>query len=107
MEKVDSQIIRFKDKLKDHKHRIKGLSPIIEQNKLDEEEDIDEVEAKSEPKLIKIRKFASKPMTIQEAMMQLGLLEDNFLVFSNSQTNQVNVIYKQQDGNYGWIEPEF
>jgi putative sigma-54 modulation protein len=45
-------------------------------------------------------------MTTQEAVMQMVLSGDGFLMFSNSQTNQVNVVYRRKDGNYGWIEPD-
>ena len=61
----------------------------------------------AEPQIIKVSKFAPKPITAQEAVMQITLSGDDFLMFSNSQTNQVNVIYKRKDGNYGWIEPDF
>jgi putative sigma-54 modulation protein len=46
-------------------------------------------------------------MTAQEAVMQIRLLDNDFLMFANSQTNQVNVVYKRKDGTYGWIEPDF
>jgi putative sigma-54 modulation protein len=46
-------------------------------------------------------------MTIEEALFQLELLEDAFLVFSNAETQQVNVVYSRGDGTYGLIEPQF
>ena len=48
-----------------------------------------------------------KPMTVEEAVMQLELLEDSFLVFSNAETSQVNVLYAREDATYGLIEPDF
>lgn len=97
MEKVDTQIRRHKDKLKDRKHSHKELTPI----------DVDDLEEESEPVIIKVDKFASKLLTMQEAVAQIELTGDDFLMFSNSQTDQVNVVYKRKDGNYGWIEPDF
>ena len=44
---------------------------------------------------------------IQEAALQLELLEDSFLVFSNAETQQVNVLYSRDNGTYGLIEPQF
>jgi len=48
-----------------------------------------------------------KPMSVQEAVMQMELLGHDFYVFSNSDTEEVNVVYRRKDGNYGLIEPEF
>jgi putative sigma-54 modulation protein len=109
MEKVEVQVKKFKEKLKDHKRQPKGL---ISENQIginepEENDDVEELEQDKEPQIIKVNKFAPKPMTVQEAVMQLDLLEDDFLVFSNSQTNQVNVVYKRKDRAYGWIEPDF
>lgn len=59
------------------------------------------------PAIVKTRRFAIKPMSLEEAVMQMGLVEDGFLVFSNATTGQVNVIYRRKDGNYGLIEPIF
>jgi putative sigma-54 modulation protein len=48
-----------------------------------------------------------KPMPTEEAVLQMELLGHNFFVFSNAETEEVNVVYKRKDGNYGLIEPEF
>ena len=56
---------------------------------------------------MRTKRFAIKPMTPEEAAMQMELLGHDFFVFSNSQTEQVNVLYRRRDGNYGLIEPEF
>lgn len=57
--------------------------------------------------IVKTKKFAMKPMQAEEAVLQMELLGHNFFVFSNPETNEVNVVYKRKDGNYGLIEPEF
>lgn len=54
----------------------------------------------------KIKRFALKPMDDDEAIMQMELLGHDFFVFTNAQTNLVNVVYKRRDGNYGLIEPD-
>lgn len=59
------------------------------------------------PLIVKTKRFAVKPMSLEEAAMQMSLIEDDFLVFANAITNQVNVIYKRKDGSYGLIEPVF
>lgn len=58
-------------------------------------------------KIVKTKKFAIKPMSVEEATMQMDLLGHNFFVFANDITNKVNVVYKRRDGNFGLIEPEF
>ncbi|MDK2919024.1 MAG: putative sigma-54 modulation protein [Candidatus Petromonas sp.] len=62
---------------------------------------------KEESKIVKTKKFAIKPMDPQEAVMQMDLLGHNFFVFTNAETDEVNVVYKRKDGNYGLIEPYF
>ena len=58
------------------------------------------------PKLVKTKKFFLKPMTSEEAVLQMELLGHNFFVFMDGDTGNVNVVYKRKDNNYGLIEPE-
>ncbi|MBC9784448.1 ribosome-associated translation inhibitor RaiA [Heliobacterium chlorum] len=60
-----------------------------------------------EPKIVRSKRFAFKPMDVDEAVMQMNLIGHNFFVFANAETEQVNVVYLRKDGNYGLIEPEF
>jgi putative sigma-54 modulation protein len=59
------------------------------------------------PVIKRTKRFAIKPMSVEEAVMQMDLLGHDFYVFSNSDTEEVNVVYRRKDGNYGLIEPEF
>jgi len=54
---------------------------------------------------VKIINIDYKPMDIDEAVMQMELVDDNFLVFTNSRTNSINVLYRRKDGHYGLIQP--
>ena len=104
IEKLERQVRKHKEKDRDHKSRgtAKG-SDLIEP-----EADVEEDSAASAPKVIRAKKkLAVKPMSSDEAAMQLGLLSDDFLAFLNPESNQLNVMYKRRDGNYGLIEPEF
>lgn len=58
------------------------------------------------PKLVKTKRFILKPMTSEEAVLQMELLRHNFFVFMDGETGSVNVVYKRKDNNYGLIEPE-
>jgi putative sigma-54 modulation protein len=69
-------------------------------------ESLNILKTENEPKVVRVKKFAIKPMDLEEAVMQMDLLGHDFFVFSNSETNEVNVVYKRKDGNYGLIEPE-
>lgn len=57
-------------------------------------------------RLVRSKKFALKPMMLDEAILQMNLLGHEFFVFTNGETGQVNVVYRRKDGNYGLIEPE-
>lgn len=57
------------------------------------------------PRVVRTKRFAFKPMTVDEAVLQMELLGHDFFVFSNAETQEVNVVYRRKDGNYGLIEP--
>ncbi len=55
---------------------------------------------------VRIKSYTTKPMPIDEAVMQMNLLGHNFFVFINDQDQAVNVIYRRKDGDYGLLVPE-
>ena len=59
-----------------------------------------------EPQIVKTKQFAVKPMSSEEAALQLELVGHDFFVFQNADTGDVNVIYRRNDGGYGLIEPQ-
>ena len=59
------------------------------------------------PRIVRTKRFAMKPMHEEEALLQMELLGHSFFMFMNAETDEVNVVYKRKDGNYGLIEPEF
>lgn len=67
----------------------------------------DVIEEESEAKLVKTKTFGVKPMSVDEAMLQLELLGHTFFVYQDADTNKVNVMYKRKDGNYGLLEPDY
>ena len=62
--------------------------------------------AEEEVKIIRSKKFGMKPMFPEDACVQMELLGHTFFVFRNAETDEVNVVYKRKDGNYGLIEAE-
>ena len=65
------------------------------------------IEEEHDFRVVRTKKFAVKPMTIEEAILQMNLLGHEFFMFSNAVSREVNVVYRRKDGNYGLIEPEF
>ena len=59
----------------------------------------------ADERVVRVKRFALKPMSPDEAVLQMDLLGHNFFVFRDADTNQVSVVYKRQDGGYGLIEP--
>jgi putative sigma-54 modulation protein len=97
---LERQILKNKTRLLKRFHDSDGLKEIGYKGvpAVDEEHDFNVVRSK---------KFAVKPMTLEEAILQMNLVGHEFFVFSNSDTKEVNVVYKRKDGDYGLIEPEF
>lgn len=60
----------------------------------------------NEGKIVRTKTFDLRPMSEDEAILQLELLGHNFFVFNNAYTNVVNVIYKRKDGGYGLLQPQ-
>lgn len=62
-------------------------------------------EEEDEYELVRTKRFTLKPMDVDEAILQMNMVGHTFFVFANSDTDQVNVVYKRNDGKYGLIEP--
>jgi len=101
-DKLERQIKKYKEKYFQKPHP--GTEKIGLANK---EIDVEDSEPDKIAKIVKTKRFAIKPMSVEEAAMQMDLLGHNFFVFANDNTNKVNVLYKRKDGDFGLIEPEF
>jgi len=97
LDKLSSQMSRFKKKLikkhKDQKEIFLAEVPDVE-------------EAVEETIVVKKKKFTLVPMTTEEAILQMELLEHNFFIYTNPETGKANVVYKRADGHYGVLETE-
>ena len=58
------------------------------------------------PQIVKTKQFAVKPMSAEEAALQLELVGHDFFVFRNDESGEVNVLYRRKNGGYGLIEPQ-
>ena len=97
---IERQIRRYKKKLIDKKQAAIAFSQAF----IEDEED---TAYEDDIQIGKTKKFAMKPVNPEEACLQMEMLGHNFFVFLNSETEQVNVVYKRKNGTYGLIEPEF
>jgi putative sigma-54 modulation protein len=108
-DKMHQQLTRLKERTRDHK---RGDSPEIVGTDvesgivlpLDVDEDGDD---EQEPRIVRTKQFLLKPMFSDEAIEELEALDHEFFVFLNAENEQVSVIYKRRDGNFGLIEPAF
>lgn len=62
------------------------------------------VEEESDIKILKTKKYHIKPMSVEEAVLQMNLIGHEFFVFLNSETNTTDIVYRRKDGDYGLIE---
>lgn len=95
LDKISNQIRKNKEKVRDHRGGAK--IPMMPAEPV-------RVEENPEPQVM-VQNIEYKPMDIDEAVMQMDLVTDNFLVFSNAKTDQINVLYRRKDGNFGLIQP--
>jgi putative sigma-54 modulation protein len=109
--KLEKQIRKFKERINRHQPRTAREARDYQHailSTLPDESDIKPAEETIEHRVVKHEKLPMEPMAVDEAIMQLELVEDQpFLVFSNAETSHVNVIYKRDDGTFGLIEPQF
>jgi len=102
VDKIERQLKRYKEKIKKHKP-LSGRERQVEKTIL-AAESIDE--GQGEPVIIRSQSFIVKPMAVEEAVMQMDLLNKEFLVFTDATTEEINVVYRRKDGNYGLIVPQ-
>ena len=95
---IERQLKKYKNKIVDKKQAAIAFSDYFMN---------EEYESDDEVKIVKVKRFAMKPMDPEEACVQMELLGHAFYVFLNSETDQVNVVYKRKNHTYGLIEPEF
>ncbi|MBK5100679.1 MAG: ribosome-associated translation inhibitor RaiA [Desulfobacteraceae bacterium] len=99
MDKIEKQVKRHLSKIRSH--RSENLK---EERSVSEEVDETAAVTQEEP-VIEIEKMVAKPMDPEEAALQLNLSRQDFLVFRNAKSREINVVYKRGDGNLGLIEP--
>jgi putative sigma-54 modulation protein len=98
IDKLERQIRKHKTKVNRKIRQEGGIRDILKvDSSVQSEED--------DYELVRTKSFMLKPMDIDEAILQMNMVGHSFFVFSNMETEQVNVVYKRDDGKYGLIEP--
>ncbi|MDQ1238914.1 MAG: putative sigma-54 modulation protein [Thermodesulfobacteriota bacterium] len=101
MDKIERQVKKYRQKIRKHKpvqgKEIRWRRDIYEQDSFEDDRD---------PVVVKTENYFVKPMSVDEAAMQMDLSQQEFMVFNNASTQTVNVLYRRKDGNYGLIVPQ-
>ena len=98
MDKIDRQVRKYKDKITSHKDQHRKA-----QHKTFSYE---ETESASQPTIVRTESVTIKPLSVDQAVLQIETTNDDYLVFKNAETQKVNVLYRRRDGLFGLIEPE-
>ena len=101
-EKIEKQLKRYKDRIKGHHSRdsLRFHAVSVRHQVLEEPEDGD----RHARKVVRRNEFLARPMSLDEAIMQLDLMDTEFYVFTNSTTMEMNVVYRRRDSTIGLIE---
>jgi len=101
LDKIEKQILKSKGRFQARKRR-NGNGTVQATSVVEAEEVLgDQI-----PRIIRTHEVAAKPMSVDDAAVAIDDTGHDFLVFRNSENDQLNVVYKRKDGNIGWIEPE-
>ncbi|MCB1510171.1 MAG: ribosome-associated translation inhibitor RaiA [Hyphomicrobiaceae bacterium] len=109
-ERLEKRVRRYKRRLKNHHHGI-GVGEIPHTPAGDfvvqvSDEEVENESNSNEPVIIAETQRPMKQLTVSEAVMQLDLTEEAFLVFRNASNGNTNIVYRRVDGNIGWINPD-
>jgi putative sigma-54 modulation protein len=111
MEKIERQLRRHKERLKNHHsrrfehhqerlvnhHRVRNGAPASPESAAEEDHT---------PRVIKSNEFLSQAMSVEEAVIQMDLMDAEFYAFTNAVTRAMNVVYRRKDGHYGLVEAD-
>jgi len=102
VDKLERQLLKYKEKIKRHKVN-SALPEASWRMNVYASESFDEG---VEPRVIQSQKLQVRPMSIEEAALQMELLENDFYIFTNENSKNLNILYRMKDGHYGLIEPQ-
>lgn len=101
IEKIQRQVKRYREKIKNHREGTNGRELPHQVLRMPES---DLNEGPKVPQIVRQETIVAREMNVDDAVMQMDLMNSDFLVFSNAITHHVNVVYRMPDGDYGLIE---
>ena len=101
VEKIVRQVKRYRSKIRDHKREPTTPGRELPHKVLFVPEEADNAKG---PQIVRQETITAREMNVDDAVMQMDLMNQDFLVFTNSITHHVNVVYRMPDGHYGLIE---
>jgi ribosome hibernation promoting factor len=102
IDKIERQLKKHKERLKSHRPaHVHAEGPVRVRYEVFAASEIEGIA----PEVIRRDEFLAKPMSVEEALMQMDLLNNDFLVFTRPQSSDVNVVYRRKDGSFGLIAP--
>lgn len=110
VERLEKRVRRHKRRLKSHHHSGKQREVVFESSGRDYTvelgEDTDQGLEHDNPVVIAETEFRLPELSVSEAVMQLDLTDGKFLMFRNAGSGATNIVYRREDGNIGWIDPQ-
>ncbi len=105
-QKIERQLKRYRNKLSTHKAR-EGHASKVRLSYVDAAQhgELGELPMNTPTSIVETKELDAHPMLVEEAIMQMDLMQTDFIVFINAKTNNVNVLYRRKEGNFGLIEP--
>lgn len=104
---IDSVISILERQIRKHKTKLQQRNKASETIRFENIVPQESQDESEESKIVRTKRFTLKPMDKEEAVLQMDLLRHNFFVFIDGETDEVGVVYKRKDGNYGLIEPKY
>jgi putative sigma-54 modulation protein len=103
VDKLERQVARYREKRQRHRHGDAHRNG--DGQAAGEAGTYRKTNEEGGPVIVKTKQFALNPMSAEEAVLQLELVGHDFFVFRNEESNEINVVYRRNDGGYGLIEP--
>jgi len=104
-EKLERQIRKYKTRLNRKARQTGGVRSLLKENFEATTSVEQHVEEEDEFEVVRNKRFTLKPMDVEEAILQMNMVGHSFFVFANMDSDEINVVYKRDDGKYGLIEP--
>lgn len=113
-DKLERQALKHKEKIHDHKHRKGPRDPDVAATIGAQAAPLEEDDTgragnpgnDGSPRIVRSERYRVKPMSAEDALLELEATSEDLLVFREAETSRIHVLYRQKDGNFGLIDPE-